>query len=463
MRHFWVWWLVVVLGWGAFDAQSALEQAQKQLNSKQTQTLQKAYQTYKNIRINAIMQSDTALQKEALEGIIKAGKLLHVDITSYSQELTQLQDSPSTQAPPAQSTSDDESDEVLQERTLKGFFWRDNHIVLEFDTPIDEEDIHHFALDKKFNNRYRYIFDIEAKPQKSFAIPKKTLYDVRLGQYSNQIIRLVLENSKPLTLSYSPKANELIIDLGKKGASPQLTAPTLPEPVKTAKAKKGLIVIDAGHGGKDAGAVGYRKYREKVIVWQIAQKVKSELVKMGFEVYLTRKSDTYLALPKRTSIANDKNADIFVSIHANAVPKSSGVNNHHGIETYFLSPARNERSKKVAALENSEEMSNMNFYGKENFLNIINRQKILASNKLAIDIQKGMLSTLRQEYDDVRDGGVREGPFWVLVGAQMPAVLVEVGFVTHPKEATRLVNSHYQSKLAYGVAAGIKHYFLMNQ
>jgi N-acetylmuramoyl-L-alanine amidase len=104
----------------------------------------------------------------------------------------------------------------------------------------------------------------------------------------------------------------------------------------------------------------------------------------------------------------------------------------------------------------------MNFYGKESFLNTLNSHNIVASNKLAIDLQRGMLGYLKKSYSDVHDGGVREGPFWVLVGAQMPSVLVEVGFITHKKEAKRLINSHYQQKLAFGLANGIERYFLNN-
>lgn len=107
-------------------------------------------------------------------------------------------------------------------------------------------------------------------------------------------------------------------------------------------------------------------------------------------------------------------------------------------------------------------MDSMNRFGKDSFLNFLNREKILASNKLAIDIQQGMLRMLRSHYAKVKDGGVRKGPFWVLVGAQMPAVLVEVGFVSNPMEAKRLANRTYQKRLAQGLAEGIERYFLKN-
>jgi N-acetylmuramoyl-L-alanine amidase len=217
-------------------------------------------------------------------------------------------------------------------------------------------------------------------------------------------------------------------------------------------------VIDAGHGGKDPGAVGYKKYREKVVVMEIAKELKKILKSRGYKVYMTRESDKFVKLSRRTKLANEKNADIFISIHANAVG-AENADSVHGIECYFLSKSRTDRAKKVAEKENSADLSDMNFYGKESFLNTISTHNMVASNKLAIDLQRGMLGSVAKDFKGVNDGGVREGPFWVLVGAQMPSVLVEVGFITHPKEASRLVNEEYQKALAYGMANGIERYF----
>ncbi len=171
---------------------------------------------------------------------------------------------------------------------------------------------------------------------------------------------------------------------------------------------------------------------------------------------MTRNRDKFVKLSKRTQYANRKKADIFISIHANAVGKKN-AHKVHGIECYFLSPSRSSRAESIAAKENSADLSEMNRYGKNTFLKFLNHHKILASNKLAIDLQRGMLGSLRKY--KVKDGGVREGPFWVLVGAQMPAVLVEVGFITHPKEAKRLVDPKYRKTMALGLANGIERYF----
>ena len=176
---------------------------------------------------------------------------------------------------------------------------------------------------------------------------------------------------------------------------------------------------------------------------------------------MTRDRDKYVKLSKRTKFANKKKADIFISIHANAVDKKN-AHKVSGIECYFLSPSRSSKAKRVAAKENSADLSEMNRYGKNSFLNLLNHHNILASNKLAIDLQRGMLGALNKKYKGVKDGGVREGPFWVLVGAQMPSVLVEVGFISHPKEAKRLVNSKYIKTMAKGLADGIERYFAKN-
>jgi N-acetylmuramoyl-L-alanine amidase len=117
---------------------------------------------------------------------------------------------------------------------------------------------------------------------------------------------------------------------------------------------------------------------------------------------------------------------------------------------------------RVAALENSEEMEEMGQYGKLSFLSFLNKEKIIASNKLAIDLQKGMLGSLRKQFPSVHDNGVREAPFWVLVGAQMPAVLLEVGYISHPEESHRIADDKYQRFLTDGLVEGVGRYFTNN-
>jgi len=217
------------------------------------------------------------------------------------------------------------------------------------------------------------------------------------------------------------------------------------------------VVIDPGHGGKDSGAIGDGDVMEKSIVLKVSQMLFEMLEKKGYTVYLTRENDTFIELRDRTDFANKKNADLFISIHANAIDTKRSI---QGIETYFLSPARSERAKKAAEKENGVAM--MDAFSKQTFLNFLNHEKIIASNKLAIDIQRGLLSYTRNKYKDTVDGGVKEAPFWVLVGAQMPAVLVELGYLTNGLELERLQEEYYNALLAKGIMEGIEIYFQNN-
>ncbi|WP_346746829.1 N-acetylmuramoyl-L-alanine amidase [uncultured Campylobacter sp.] len=239
-------------------------------------------------------------------------------------------------------------------------------------------------------------------------------------------------------------------------------------PVKTTSTKKitsakgKVVVLDAGHGGDDPGAIN-GSLKEKNIVLSIAQKAGKELQGRGYKVYYTRSKDKFINLRDRTKYANDKAADLFISIHANAAPSKTKAVTMRGIETFFLSPARSERSKNAAALENKSDIEEMNYFSKQTFLNFLNREKIIASNKLAIDVQREVLARAKSVSSKASDGGVREAPFWVLVGALMPAVLLEVGYITHPSEGDLINNSKYQDALAKGLADGIDVYFSNQQ
>lgn len=226
--------------------------------------------------------------------------------------------------------------------------------------------------------------------------------------------------------------------------------------------KKGYkVVIDAGHGGKDCGTLGVTKVCEKHIVLKVAQALNKELKKRGYATYMTRDKDEYLNLKERTDFANAKNADLFVSIHANSVPKTA-KKSPKGVETYFLATARSDRARDVAEQENKDDIDVMNYFSKQTFLNSLNSHRLLASNKLAIDIQYGILKKLRQSYQGITDGGVREGPFWVLAGALMPSVLIEIGYNSNEIEAPRLNNDTYQKTLAAGIADGIDGFIMKN-
>ncbi|GAA8659972.1 N-acetylmuramoyl-L-alanine amidase [Helicobacter pylori] len=231
--------------------------------------------------------------------------------------------------------------------------------------------------------------------------------------------------------------------------------------IKTKRKKHKKIVLDAGHGGKDCGAMSANLVCEKDIVLEVVKFLHKELKKRGYSVLLTRDKDIYIDLVARTELANKKSADLFISVHANSIPKRS-TSNAHGIETYFLSTARSERARKVAEQENKDDVNLMDYFSKSLFLNSLNTQRLIISNKLAIDVQYGMLQSIRKNYPDVVDGGVREGPFWVLAGALMPSILIEIGYNSHAIESKRIQSKPYQKILAKGIADGIDSFFSKN-
>ncbi|GAA8670706.1 N-acetylmuramoyl-L-alanine amidase [Helicobacter pylori] len=231
--------------------------------------------------------------------------------------------------------------------------------------------------------------------------------------------------------------------------------------IKTKHKKHKKIVLDAGHGGKDCGAMSANLVCEKDIVLEVVKFLHKELKKRGYSVLLTRDKDIYIDLVARTELANKKSADLFISVHANSIPKRS-TSNAHGIETYFLSTARSERARKVAEQENKDDVNLMDYFSKSLLLNSLNTQRLIVSNKLAIDVQYGMLQSVRKNYPDVVDGGVREGPFWVLAGALMPSILIEIGYNSHAIESKRIQSKPYQKILAKGIADGIDSFFSKN-
>jgi len=283
--------------------------------------------------------------------------------------------------------------------------------------------------------------------------------NLKIAQFNKKTVRIVYYSKDRFFLKYTIKNNILTIKISQPKNNKQRYQNILAKKNRIYKPKNKIIVIDPGHGGKDSGGIGIKNRYEKTAVLQITKYLKTYLLKKGYIVYLTRNSDYFIPLKKRTHFANLKKADLFISIHCNIAPKHK--KSIYGIETYFLSPTRNERAIRVARLENKE-IKGLNYLDQRVILNFLNRDRIIESNKLAIDIQKGMLSSLKTRYRNVKDNGVRPAPFWVLVGTQMPAILIEAGYLTNPLESARLFTPAYQKQLAKGIAQGIENYFRKN-
>ncbi len=214
------------------------------------------------------------------------------------------------------------------------------------------------------------------------------------------------------------------------------------------------IVIDPGHGGKDPGCQSKGGAKEKDVVLRLAKTLARNLRKeLGCEVFLTRTTDVFLSLERRTAIANIKKADLFISLHVNA-HRSRKVS---GLETYFLNMATDERSVMVAARENAT--SEKNISDLQTILNdLMLNTKINESSRLAHAVQKGMITQIDKNFKRPRDLGIKQAPFYVLIGAEMPAILVEAGFFTNPAEEKKLLNSKYRDTIAAGICKGIKSY-----
>jgi N-acetylmuramoyl-L-alanine amidase len=467
MLRLFVVFLLLALSLSALSDKEILKRADNFMKGSNKSNKFRAYNDYKNLYLRAIMVENNKLRLSSLKGIVKSGKALHIDVSSYADELKIAQPRTSHKVikkpivkkkKPKKNLFIKPKDnkhniKVTSSHKLVSVSWMDDKLVLKFDKQLSLKQMNYFTLYDKEKKSYKYIFDIHASMlTKSQKLRKNGIKRIKLAQFNSNTLRLVIENDKKINVRFKRELSKVIIAMGK--GSFKSTKTVSPKRLDRDK----VIVIDAGHGGDDPGAVGYRNYREKVVVLRIAKELRRVLKSRGYRVYMTRDSDKFIKLSNRTKYAKRKHADIFVSIHANASPKKKA----HGVECYFLQRSRSERAKRVAAKENSRNTREMNSYGKYSFLNTLNSHNIVASNKLAIDLQRGMLGILNKRYSDVRDGGVRGGPFWVLVGAQMPSVLVEVGFITNSVEAKRLVKSSYQKKIALGLANGIENYFINN-
>ena len=308
---------------------------------------------------------------------------------------------------------------------------------------------------KRLSNPDRLYFDlrksrINTEIKKNISVSNEMLKAVRASQFDSDTVRVVLDlekitDYKIVTLEDPVR---LIIDIYGQ---------------MTFSAKK-RIVIDAGHGGHDPGAIGPNKLHEKDVVLDIVLKLRDILAgNPNYEIFLTRDRDEFIPLEQRTAIANSKNADLFVSVHANASPRKAAK----GIETYMLNWTNEEEALKVAARENAISLKKMRQMNRKemDILDIIKGDlsrdnKRDESIRLAHYIQRNLVSDLNKNYNHIVDLGVKQALFYVLFGAKMPSVLVEVSFISNPLEEKLLSKEDYRGDLAKSISAGITKYML---
>ena len=223
------------------------------------------------------------------------------------------------------------------------------------------------------------------------------------------------------------------------------------------------IVIDAGHGGHDPGAIGPSGLKEKTVTLRIAKRLRERLIEEGKSfgienVYLTRSTDRFIPLEERTAIARKRKADIFISIHCNGARSKKA----HGIETYILGFTDDQTSLQLAARENATTTKGLHD------LRGILKDYILSSKKeesqqVAGYVQKSIVQNVSAKYKYVRNKGVKKAPFVVLIGADIPSVLVETAFITNPREEKRLKSEAYIERVVDGIILGIKKYSMQGQ
>lgn len=311
---------------------------------------------------------------------------------------------------------------------------------------------------KRLSNPDRLYFDIrnsQIRKELKTTLPvgNGMLKSVRASQYDENTVRVVLDLEKVRDYKIITMEDPIRLIIDINGQASVASNPEAPA--------KRRIVIDPGHGGHDPGAVGPNKLYEKDVVLDIALKLRKILAEdPSVEVFLTRDKDIFIPLEQRTAIANSKNADLFVSVHANASPRKEAK----GIETYFLNWTNDEEANKVAARENKISLKKMKKMNEErDILEIIKGDlsrdsKRDESLKLANYIQLSMVNTLNRDYSHIVDLGVKQALFYVLFGARMSSVLVEVSFISNPLEEKLLSNNDYREGLAKSIAGGITSY-----
>jgi N-acetylmuramoyl-L-alanine amidase len=356
-------------------------------------------------------------------------------------------------------------------------FWSNpNYTRVVIDVDQETSYYHHLLKkDPSLNKPQRLYVDLSKTRlgehiRKSIPIHDDLLINARAGQYTKESVRVVVDIKSFETYKiFSLKDPfRIVIDVwGTKTAE----ASGVPGPTDTLK-KGGKIppgslakqlalgvrrvVIDPGHGGKDYGAPGYLKgVHEKRVSLEIARRLSKQIKsELGLEVILTRSGDRYLTLEERTAIANTKSADMFISIHTNA----SRDRRAYGIETYYLNLATDEEAIRVAAMENATSTKNISDLQKILY-DLMQNAKINESSRLAAYVQSATVQHLKsRSYSRIKSKGVKQAPFYVLLGAQMPSILIETSFISNSRECKRLLDPKYQVRLVEGIVQGIRNY-----
>jgi N-acetylmuramoyl-L-alanine amidase len=299
-------------------------------------------------------------------------------------------------------------------------------------------------------DKVRIVLDLSSKAvYKAFPMenPSRIILDIRSGPDSPATVMCDPKDIKKLSPQSETEFHKV-----KKYSSTKVPedVPSIP---KQLSLKVSKIVVDAGHGGKDPGGLGPEGEKEKEINLAVAKQLAKRLSDQGYEVLLTRDTDVFIPLEERTAFANRKKADLFISVHVNANDNSD----IKGVETYFLNLTTDASAIRVAARENATTTKSI---GDLQFIinDLMLTSKINESSRFASSTQKSIISSLDKNEIATKDHGVKQAPFYVLIGAKMPAILVEIGFITNPNECELLHSEEYQQSIVDGIVTGINTY-----
>lgn len=347
-------------------------------------------------------------------------------------------------------------------------------VVVELSGPTARGEVKRLAADRKAGRPERLYVDLpNVWVGKKFLDPIPVgdglLRGIRLGQHRLTASRLVidLEHYERHRLFRLTSPDRLVLDVyahrGPRGGTttardsspgrPRPTADHTAAPARTSLRPIHTVVIDPGHGGDDPGAVGVGGIREKEVTLRLGRELARRLRARGFRVYLTRERDQNVSLEARTAFAEGKGADVFISIHANAARRRSA----HGIETYFLDKGHERHALRVAARENGVPPGELDALQRA-VAGLKVSEISTQSRSLARTVHVKMVSGVRKTHGSVKDLGVKQAPFHVLFLSGMPSILIEAGFVTHPREAKRLRSRFYSDVLAEQIARGLSSY-----
>jgi len=378
---------------------------------------------------------------------------------------------------PARAQDASDADHARRTRVLGVRHWSYGsftRVVIELSRPVEAR-VRRLAADAAAGRPERLYFDLPGVwVGHDWDAPKPVedglLSAIRLGQFESGAARAVIdlaryERHRVFALS---GPDRIVLDVfGPRAAAPasdsaRALSPLEPQaevgarpgaPAPAPPPRKLLVVLDPGHGGEDPGTIGDRGLREKDITLAVARSARRRLEERGFAVLLTRDGDRTLTLEARTAFAEGANGDLFVSIHVNAAPRSRV----RGIETYYLDANHERHALGVAARESGVDPAQLD-----------ELQRVLAgfkvsevgsrSAQLARSVHREVVGGVREAYGSVDDLGVKRGPFHVLFLSDAPSVLVEIGFLSNPTEATRLRSPRYREVIAEQIARGLSRF-----